>query len=259
MGNVIGTADWLVIAGSGVAHPRWSNTFSGEPPLIAAEQFCPDPQLRKTLDVIAQQQVSPVLAVFFACSRSAARQWLARNYNVVEVTNSAILSRLVIQGDERGGVSKDNGGDDEDSWCSVVLHSTEEFARKNSGVYGRSSSAARVGQAVSDASIEDRLIATMLAAVHDIPDMPDLGSSSSSYEYGPVLHRWGNAFPQGTALPDELAFLPSSRVAFCGDYVASSSSSSETSDAPRIGRFESALLSGTAAGENIARFQQEQQ
>merc|ERR1711865_595763 len=259
MGNVIGTADWLVIAGSGVAHPRWSNTFSGEPPLIAAEQFCPDPQLRTTLDVIAQQQVSPVLAVFFACSGSAARQWLARNYNVVEVTNSAILSRLVIQGNGRGGVSQDNGGDDdEDSWCSVVLHSTEEFARQNSGVYGRSSSAARVGQAVSDASIGDRLIATMLAAVHDIPDMPE-PVSLSAYEYGPVLHRWGNAFPQGTALPDELAFLPSSRVAFCGDYVASSSSSSGTSDAPRIGRFESALLSGTAAGENIARFQQEQQ
>jgi len=260
--NVLGTADWLVVAGSGVAHPRWSNTFAGEPPLIAAEQHAPDPKLRTTLDVIAQQQVSPVLAVFFACSGSAARQWLARNYNVVEVTNSSILSRLVIQGNEKRGVSKDDdGGDDEDAWCSVVLHSTEEFARQNSGVYGRSSSAARVGQAVSDASIEDRLIATMLAAVHDIPDMPEpvSSSSSSSYEYGPVLHRWGNAFPKGTALPDELAFLPSSRVAFCGDYVASSSSSPGTSDAPRMGSFESALLSGTAAGENIARFQQEKQ
>lgn len=36
--NVVGSADWLVVAGSGIAHPRWSATFGGEPPLVAAQQ-----------------------------------------------------------------------------------------------------------------------------------------------------------------------------------------------------------------------------
>ena len=35
--TLIGSADWLVVAGSGVAHPRWTNSFGGVPPLIEAE------------------------------------------------------------------------------------------------------------------------------------------------------------------------------------------------------------------------------
>jgi predicted NAD/FAD-dependent oxidoreductase len=271
--QVIGTADWLVVAGSGVAHPRWSNTFGGEPPLIAAEQEHPDPKLRTALDAIAEQQVSPVLAVFFSCSGPVARKWLSLNYDVADVEGSSVLSKVVIQGgtknDSTGDDADDHAGADGDSdgneWCSVVLHSTEEFALQNSGVYGSSSSAARVGDASSDASREDSLIEKMVVALNEIPGVPaidiqsdkskqttSLQQSKSNYDYGPVLHRWGNAFPRGKALPEDLSFLPSSRVAFCGDYVASS-------EQARFGSFESALLSGTFAGEKIAKECQEQQ
>merc|ERR1712161_139042 len=75
-------------------------------------------------------------------------------------------------------------------------------------------------------------------------------TTASVFDYGPVLHRWGNAFPKGDPLSEELSFLPSSRVAFCGDYVA-------TSERVRLGSVESALLSGTAAGEKIAQYCQE--
>ena len=34
--NKIGSADLLVVCGSGVAHPRWSATFGGDPPLVKA-------------------------------------------------------------------------------------------------------------------------------------------------------------------------------------------------------------------------------
>lgn len=255
--QVIGTADWLVVAGSGVAHPRWLNTFSGEPPLIAAEQEHPDPKLRTALDAIAEQQVSPVLAVFFSCSGPVARKWLSLDYDVAEVEGSSVLSKVVIQGGTKNEATDADSEDNE--WCSVVLHSTEEFALQNSGVYGSSSSAARVGDASSDASREDSLIEMMVVALNEIPGVPaiDINSdenneassqqqSKSNYDYGPVLHRWGNAFPKGKALQEDLSFLPSSRVAFCGDYVASS-------EQVRFGSFESALLSGTSAGEKIAK------
>ena len=245
--QVVGSADWLVVAGSGIAHPRWSNTFGGEPPLIAAEKEHPDPKLREALDAIAEQQVSPVLAVFFSCSGARAREWLSLDYDVADVKGSSVLSRVMIQGGK-----KNDSIDDE--WCSVVLHSTEEFALENSGVYGASSSAARVGDAASDASLEETLIEKMVGTLNQIPGMPaPIGiKSDEKCDYGPVLHRWGNAFPKGDALPEKLSFLPTSKVAFCGDYVASS-------EQARFGSFESALLSGTFAGEKIANdIQQEE-
>lgn len=218
--------------------------------MIAAEKENPDPKLREALDAIATQQVSPVLAVFFSCSGSFARQWLSLDYDVFDVKGSSVLSRIMIQG---GDKEIESSGDDE--WCSVVLHSTEDFALTNSGVYGASSSATRVGDAASDSSLENSLIAKMMSALNEIPGIPasDLNSdtsevkssSSSSYDYGPALHRWGNAFPKGEPLSQDLSFLPSSRVAFCGDYVASS-------EKARFGSFESALLSGTFVGEKVA-------
>jgi len=259
--KVIGSADWLVVAGSGVAHPRWSKTFGGEPPLIAAEKARPDPKLRGALDAIATQQVSPVLAVFFSCSGSVARQWLSLDFDVADVKGSSILSRVMIQGEKKdeNSCASDDVSDD---WCSVVLHSTEDFALQNSGVYGSSSSAARVGDAASDVSRENSLIKEMMVATKEIPGMPTIDDmesgesnnkrSSPRYDYGPVMHRWGNAFPKGDPLSEDLSFLPSSRIAFCGDYVASS-------ERVRFGSFESALLSGTFAGEKIARYCQEQQ
>ena len=58
----------------------------------------------------------------------------------------------------------------------------------------------------------------------------------SRYTFGPLLHRWGNAFPEGPALPADLAICPDSQVAFCGDYVGTPA---------RMGSYECALLSGT--------------
>lgn len=247
--QLVGSADWLIVAGSGIAHPRWTDAFGGHPPLVAAETERPDPKLREALDAIAAQQASPVMAVFFSCSGSIARQWLSLGFNVADVEGSSILSKVMIQGGNTN--DGDGDGDDDDEWCSIVLHSTEDFAVQNSGVYGASSTAARVGDAVTDASIENNLIEKMLMALEEIPGMHPVNVDTNVYTYGPALHRWGNAFPKGDALCENLAFLPSSRIAFCGDYVASSEQQS------RFGGFESALLSGTFAGENIAKYCEE--
>jgi len=243
--TLIGSADWLVVAGSGVAHPRWTNSFGGVPPLIEAESNNPDPQLRKALDEIAKHQTSPVMAVFFSFTGQCAREWLSLDFNVANVKGSSILSKIIIHGNKGHGHDDSNGIDD---WCSVVLHSTEKFANQNVGTYGASSSAARIAGAVADSSLEDALIEKMMSALAEIPGTPAIDKAKmDDQSYGPMLHRWGNAFPKGEALAQDLAFLPSSRVSFCGDYVASP-------EKARFGSFEAALLSGTFAGESIANY-----
>jgi len=239
---LIGSADWLIVAGSGVAHPRWTNSFGGVPPLIEAESNNPDPQLRKALDEIAKQQTSPVMTVFFSLTGKLAREWLSLDFNVADVEGSSILSKIIVHGN--------NGdGNEIDDWCSVVLHSTEDFANQNSGTYGASSSAARIAGAASDSSLEDALIEKMMNALAEIPGTPtiDKVEMDDKSSYGPMLHRWGNAFPKGEALAQDLAFLPSSRISFCGDYVASPGQA-------RLGSCEAALLSGRFAGESIANY-----
>jgi len=234
--EVIDTADWLIVAGSGIAHPRWTAAFGGEPPLIAAEVESPDTKLRQALDAIGKQEVSPRMAVFFVCSGDDARKWRSLDFDVANINNEdSILSKIIIQDD-----TTDSG----DDWCSVVLHSTEAFATENSSVYGRTSSAARVGGA-TDESLEDDLIDRMLTALKEIPGLPTPNVKTLSY--GPLLHRWGNAFPKGLVLSHELGFVPSSCVTFCGDYVSSP-------EMARLGSLESALLSGTHAGEQVAKY-----
>ncbi|MEX0450165.1 NAD(P)-binding protein [Spiribacter sp. 221] len=226
-GETIGQADWLVVAGSGVAHPRWSQTFGGEPPLVSAAQSVDDPALEKALAVIAGQGAAPVLTVFFHLTGEAAEPWLAMGLNDGVVEGDRRIARLSVQPTGEGR-------------CSVVLYSTREYARENAGVHGASSSAARVGNAASSADREAVIIEDLLSALTGIPSMPAVDPSACAF--GPLLHRWGNAFPLGEPLPRSLAVCPDARVAFCGDYVATDA---------RMGSYESALLSGANAAEAI--------
>ncbi|XKF15433.1 NAD(P)-binding protein [Halomonas sp. BLK-85] len=223
----VGRADWLVVAGSGVAHPRWSDTFGGEPPLVAVASQLADAQLNEALAVIAGQTAAPVLTVLMHCTGNEAEQWQRLGFNDGRVEHHSVLAKISIQpcGPES---------------CSVVLHSTIDYARGNAGVYGASSSAARVGDASSDSAREEAIVDEMLTALGDIPGMPVI--EKSRYGLGPLLHRWGNAFPEGQPLPGALSLCPTSRVAFCGDY---------TSTSARMGSCECALLSGTHAADAI--------
>jgi len=100
-----------------------------------------------------------------------------------------------------------------------------------------------VGDATSDASREDVIIGNMLDALSNVnlPPIPD------KCEYGPLLHRWGNAFPKGEALAEELSLCGNNaNVAFCGDYTETDA---------RMGSVEAALLSGTSIGNRIAKLE----
>ena len=226
-GDEIDRADWLIAAGSGIAHPRWSATFGGEPPLVAAASEREDPALNDALARVARQTAAPVLTVLLYCTDDLANEWQSLAFRDGTLTDHTVLSKISIQPCGQAG-------------CAVVLHSTVDYAVGNAGVHGSSSSAARVGDASSDTTREAAIIDEMLAALDDIPGLPAAGKSR--YAFGPLLHRWGNAFPQGEALPQALSVCPESRVAFCGDYVATDA---------RMGSCESALLSGVEVADTI--------
>ncbi len=226
-GETLGLADWLVVSGSGVAHPRWSQTFGGEPPLVAAARDLADQRLDEALTTVAGQTAAPVLTVFFYCTGSAAEAWLAMGFEDALLEGHPVLSKVSIQRVDEGG-------------CAVVVHSTADYARDNAGVYGASSSAARVGDASSSADREEEIIDDILAALSRLPTMPDIDTDELAF--GPLMHRWGNAFPEGQRLPRSLSVCPQSHVVFCGDYVETEA---------RQGSLESALVAGARAGDSI--------
>lgn len=225
----VGRADWLILAGSGVAHPRWSATFGGEPPLVNAASTLGDTRLDEALSVNGQQTAAPVLTVLFYCTGEAAAHWQRLVFNDSLIDSHGVLSKVSIQPCGDAG-------------CAIVLHSTTAYARHNAGVHGSSSSAARVCDAASDTTREDELIEEMLAALAEIPGLPAIERSQCAF--GPLLHRWGNAFPEGEPLPAALSGCPDARVAFCGYYV---------STAARMGSCESALLSGVHVADALSR------
>jgi predicted NAD/FAD-dependent oxidoreductase len=227
-GEAIGSADWLVVAGSGIAHPRWSKTFGGQPPLVQAAAGLSDARLDEALAVIAGQGAAPVLTVFFHLTGQAAEPWRALGFEDGLIEGHPALAKVSIQPLE--GQS-----------CAVVLHSTAEYARSNAGVYGASSSAARVGDASSSADREGEIIDDLLAAVAAMPGLPTPDPAACAF--GPLMHRWGNAFAEGEPLPAALAVCPESRVAFCGDYVATDA---------RMASVESALVSGAQVADGVA-------
>jgi len=226
-GDEIDRADWLIAAGSGIAHPRWSATFGGEPPLVAAASECEDAALNDALAVIARQTAAPVLTVLLYGTGDLANQWRRLAFGEGRLVNHDVLSKISIQ----------PCGESE---CAVVLHSTIDYAVGNAGVHGSSSSAARVGDASSDSHREAAIIDDLLGALGEIPGLP--AAPAERYAFGPLMHRWGNAFPQGEPLPVARAVCPEARVAFCGDYVATDA---------RMGSCESALLSGVEVADRI--------
>ena len=144
------------------------------------------------------------MAIFFSVSGQLAREWLSLDYSVLDVKGSSVLSRIMVQG---GNAAVECSTDEE--WCSVVVHSTEDFALNNQGVYGKSSSAARIGGVASNASLEDTLIQKMMAALSEMPGIPDLDKvPEEDYDYGPVLHRWGNAFTKARSSFRRSSFCP---------------------------------------------------
>ncbi|KAL3792781.1 hypothetical protein ACHAWO_002386 [Cyclotella atomus] len=228
--DVILTTDWLVISGSSVAHSRWTDAFGGEPPLVKAAREIDNKDLDDALKCIGEIGASPVQVAMMAFDNTESWNSITTCTSVVEIPDDEILDKLVFRR------SSDN------NIVSVVAHSTTEFALTAADVYGSKSTAARIGGASSSADREEEVLGVLMSSVNTQLEKIIGNESVKPPMWGPFLHRWGNAFPTGSALPLEKAVIGDAKVALCGDYVGE-----------RFGSIEGALLSGMRVGIEVGK------
>ena len=225
-GQQLAQADWLLLAGTLLAHPRGPQVFGwSEVPLAAAARQLADPQLVAALQAIAALESEARSNLLLVIAAAAAQPWLALPFRHLSFTPAAQqrwgLERLSIQPLAAGRVV-------------VVAHSTAAVAASNLGVHGSCSSAGRLLPAPADPAAETRLITSLsevlgaaLAAV-----LP-AGTALPPLQQRQLM-RWGAAFPCAPGLEAEAMLCPASRVALCGDAIAG----------PGFARIEGALRSG---------------
>jgi len=230
-GDDLGTFDWLVVTSTGFAHPRWRTAFGGEPPLVEAAAALGDAALDDALAHLAPLTSKPVIACMLAYEAEAAAAWANLPFFKATIEDNSTLSRVVVQRLEP-------------SLTVVVLHSTHDFAVSSAHVYGKTSTAARLAGAASDADEEQRVLEALIAAAElqlaGLIDAPHVRSPA----WGPFLHRWGSAFPDAPLLAESHALIPSAKVAFAGDFVDAGNG--------RAASLEGAVLSGLRTGEALA-------
>jgi predicted NAD/FAD-dependent oxidoreductase len=239
--QLLGEADWLLLSGSLLAHPR-SRSLLGwpAPPLQEAATGLRDPQLDRALAAIGAIEHEAGSNLLMVVPAATATPWRDLPFRLLSVEPELQarwpLRRLVIQPLADGR-------------CAVVAHGSAAFSREHRQVFGAGSAAARLG-AATDPEAEATVIAALGEALRRLvspwiaDDDPGLAEASRQ------LMRWGAAFPLAPGLPEEASFCPASRIGFCGDMVAG----------PGFGRIEGALRSAErlatallAPAENPAR------
>ncbi|MCP9932665.1 NAD(P)-binding protein [Cyanobium sp. Candia 9D4] len=214
-GAVQGEADWLVLSGTLLAHPRARERFGWpQVPLQSAAQGLGDAELEAALAAIASMEMEARTNLMLTIEPTAAARWLVMPFRLLGLNGPAQrrwgLRRLSIQPLADGR-------------CAVVAH----------GVLAEPDDAAAI-------TALERAVTGALA--------PWLGDGAGAAETlvgveRRQLMRWGAAFPKGPGLPSAATVCRRSRVAFCGDFIAG----------PGFGRIEGALRSAQAlAGRLLA-------
>lgn len=230
-GRQLGEADWLVLAGTLLAHPRSRLLLSWDTvPLQSAARGLADPDLDHALAALASIRSEARSNLLLVAEGAAALAWLACPFRLLRFDAAAEqrwrLSRLSIQPLPDGRVV-------------VVAHSSAVFAAEHLSVYGSRSSIALQLEQRAPQEQEAVVIETLTEAV--------AGALAPWLEPGAVrvdrreLMRWGAAFPLRPGLPPALALCRRSHVGFCGDYV----------EGEGFGRVEGALRSAARLAEAL--------
>lgn len=225
--RVIVRTDWLIVSGSGAAHPRWRAAFKSEPPLIEAAKLIGNEELNDAIERIGSIDARPVQVAMMAFDTSS----ISDNTSIISTPDDDVLDKLVMTKSKDGRL------------VSIVAHSTTEFANTVNNVYGSKSTAARIGGATSSAEREQKVLSEIMTAV-DVNLKQMNKADCPAPTLGPFLHRWGNAFPDGEPLPYNKAIIKEAKLAFCGDYVGEKNT---------FGSIEGALLSGKVVGGELSK------
>ncbi len=223
-GALLGQADWLVLSGTLLAHPRTQMVFGWEDvPLKQAAATLADLQLEHALTTIAGIRSEARSNLLVLLDPEGARPWRDLPFTLLAFDAAA---------QQRWGLRRVSVQPLADGRCAVVAHSTNTFAADHLDVYGSRSAIAQTLALPPDAGREDTVIAALTEALDQVM-APFLGAASGLGQADRQLMRWGAAFPVAPGLPSELSFCRSSKVGFCGDYVTG----------PGFGRIEGALRS----------------
>lgn len=222
--RLLGEADWLVLAGTLLAHPRSRLLLAWDTvPLKEAAQSLEDPELQHVLAALASLRSEPRSNLLLVAEGSDAEVWRRCPFRLLRFDAAAEqrwrLSRLSIQPLADGRVA-------------VVAHSSAVFAAEHLSVYGSRSSIARqlglLPRQEEEMAVIEALSEALQEALADWLEPALVGRGQRQ------LMRWGAAFPREPGLPEDLLLCRHSRVGFCGDYVAGVG----------FGRVEGALRSG---------------
>jgi hypothetical protein len=203
-------ADWLVLGGTLLAHPRSRLLLAWDTvPLQAAARALADPDLFHALAALASLRFEARSNLLLVAEGEAAAAWRRCPFRLLRFDPAAEqrwrLSRLLIQPIEDGRVA-------------VVAHSSAVFAAEHLSVYGSRSSIAR--QLGSQAPQEQERVVIDALTEALVGAMAPWLDASLVRQGDRQLMRWGAAFPLEPGLPQALALCPQSRVGFCGDYLA---------------------------------------
>ena len=222
--QLLGEADWLVLAGTLLAHPRSRLLLAWDTvPLKEAAQSLDDPELQHGLAALASLRSEARSNLLLVAEGVDAEVWRRCPFRLLRFDAAAEqrwrLSRLSIQPLADGRVV-------------VVAHSSAVFAAEHLSVYGSRSSIARQLGLMPRQEEETAVIEALSEALQDaLADWLEPGLVGRGERQ---LMRWGAAFPREPGLPEDLLLCRHSRVGFCGDYVAGVG----------FGRVEGALRSG---------------
>jgi predicted NAD/FAD-dependent oxidoreductase len=208
--QLLGEADWLVLAGTLLAHPRSRLLLAWDTvPLLEAARPLGDPDLLHGLAALASIRSEARSNLLLVAQGAAAEAWRRCPFRLLSFDAAAEqrwrLSRLSIQPLDDGRVA-------------VVAHSSAVFAAEHLSVYGSRSSIARQLGIQPRQDQEQTVIEALIEGVQ--------GALAEWLEPALVrqgehqLMRWGAAFPLEPGLPPALALCARSRVGFCGDYLA---------------------------------------
>jgi len=223
-GELLGQAHWLVLSSTLLAHPRSRQIFGWEEvPLKQAAERLGDLRLEHALTVIAGIRAEARSNLLVLLEAAAAGPWASLPFSLLHFDAAA---------QQRWGLQRITVQPLSDGRCAVVAHSSHSFAADHLDVYGTHSAVARMLQLPPDEGREDTVIAALTTALEQVmaPWLPGLNLATADRQ----LMRWGAAFPLAPGLPSELSWCPSSRVGFCGDFIAGVG----------FGRIEGALRSG---------------
>lgn len=261
-GTSLGEYDWVVVTGTTAASDRWRKAFKSEPPLQqllatldeeAADSSAggmpslPSAEAAATIRALQAVQSRPVLTMLTVLTGPAARLWQTDfPFDLAHVQGSDVIKKVVRQ-----------AGNNPDC-LPIIVHSTHEYAEAVTAagdIRGKHSSiAAILGDPAAEAAakteqilseMQDELTAFVYPWISKQDSTFDAGNSN--VVYGPLIHRWGAAFPeqqpQGTLFREEtFKVIPGVGLAFCGDYGGE-----------WVGRVETAATSAIAAAEHVAK------